>query len=68
MGIATSFEFLGSGFALSLLTVQFFFGLGSEDTLFERVQVFEQRYCFELDVFALEDVESGQAPQLVLEC
>lgn len=29
--------------------------------------MFEQRDCFELDVVALEDVESGQAPQLVLE-
>lgn len=43
------------------------FRLGSENTLLKRVEVFEQRNWLELDVVALEDVEAGQASQLVLE-
>ena len=52
----------------------FRFGLGlglnlrPEYTLFEQVHVFEQRDRPELHVVALEDVESGQAAQLGLEC
>jgi len=64
---------LGLGFSLGRV-FGFLFGLGlrlglrPEHTLFEQVHVFEQRDRPELHVVALEDVESGQAAQLGLEC